>query len=138
MTQRILVPVDLDNADKLTDALDAAADIARARDTVVVYVGVVDAAPTSGRRTDAQIAKDRLDAFAAEQAAAHGIRTADHVALRRDLHLHVGREIIETAAEAGCGLIVMASHVPGLKEHVFSSNAGYVASHAPVSVYVVR
>jgi hypothetical protein len=32
----------------------------------------------------------------------------------------------------------MASHVPGFKDCVFSSNAGHLASHAPMSVYVVR
>jgi len=42
------------------------------------------------------------------------------------------------AKEAGCDLVVMASHVPGFREHILSSNAGYVASHAPISVFVVR
>jgi hypothetical protein len=32
----------------------------------------------------------------------------------------------------------MASHVPGLPEHIFASNAGAVASHAGMSVFVVR
>jgi nucleotide-binding universal stress UspA family protein len=32
----------------------------------------------------------------------------------------------------------MTSHVPGVIEHVFSSNAGYVASHAKCSVVVLR
>ena len=35
-------------------------------------------------------------------------------------------------------LIVMASHVPGVAEYVFASNAGYLASHADLSVLVVR
>ena len=32
----------------------------------------------------------------------------------------------------------MASHRPGAGEYVFGSNAGHVAQHAPVSVFVVR
>ena len=32
----------------------------------------------------------------------------------------------------------MASHVPGLPEHFFASNAGALASHAEVSVFVIR
>jgi nucleotide-binding universal stress UspA family protein len=28
--------------------------------------------------------------------------------------------------------------VPGFAEHLFSSNAGYLASHADISVFVVR
>jgi nucleotide-binding universal stress UspA family protein len=138
MYSRILVPVDLSHADKLTKALDIAAQTARAHDAKVLYVGVVDAVPTTSKQGEASRLKSRLDAFASEQAEAHGIDTDDHVALRGDLHLHVGSEVIETAKKAECDLIVMASHVPGIKDHIFSSNAGYVASHAPMSVFVVR
>lgn len=138
MYSRILVPVDLDNTDKLTKALDTAANVAKRNDATVVYLGVVDAVPTASPRPEGDRIKGLLDSFAADQAKAHGIQTADHVALRGDLHLNVGSEIVEAAKAAKCDLIVMASHIPGFKEHIFSSNAGYVASHAPVSVYVVR
>jgi len=135
---RILVPVDVNNAGKLTKALDVAARTARENDATVVYVSVVDAVPTTSARTEGERMKKLLDDFAADQSEAHGIQTADQIALRRDLHLHVGSEIIESAKETDCDLIIMASHVPGIKDHIFSSNAGYVASHAPMSVYVVR
>lgn len=138
MISRILVPVDLSNIDKLTKALDLAARIAKENDATVVYVSVVDSIPTTSTRTEAERAKPLLDGFADDQAKAHGIVTADQITLRGDLHLNVGSEIINSAKEAGCDLIVMASHVPGIKDHIFSSNAGYVASHAPISVYVVR
>jgi nucleotide-binding universal stress UspA family protein len=32
----------------------------------------------------------------------------------------------------------MGSHVPGFAEHLFSSNAGYLASHTDISVFIVR
>ena len=104
----------------------------------MVYVGVVDAVPTTSARTEGERIKKLLDSFSADQAKAHGIQTADHIALRHDLHLHVGSELIGSAKEADCDLIVMASHIPGIRDHIFSSNAGYVATHAPISVYVVR
>lgn len=138
MPSRILVPVDLHHVDKLTKALNIAAWIARENRATVVYLGVVDAVPTASARTESARVKEALDAFAAEQAQVHGIATADQVTLRGDLHLNIGAEVIEAARVARCDLIVMASHVPGIKEHVFASNAGYVASHAPISVYVVR
>ena len=81
---------------------------------------------------------DRLGSFAREQAKAHDIKVSDYVALRGDLHVNVGKDIIQAAKDSECDLIVMASHVPGLKEHILASNAGYVASHAPMSVFVVR
>jgi hypothetical protein len=34
--------------------------------------------------------------------------------------------------------VVMASHVPGMLEHVWSSHAGRLASHASASVFIVR
>lgn len=138
MYSRILAPVDLDHEDQLAKALDVTARMARENDAEVVYVGVVDAVPTSSKRGDVDRLLERLKAFSAAQAETHGIRVRDHVALRGDLHLNVGADIIKAAREAGCDVIVMASHVPGFKEHILSSNAGYVASHAPMSVYVVR
>ncbi len=138
MYTRILVPVDLDNADKLTKALDLAGRTAKDHDAEVIYVDVVDAVPTMSARTEGERVADRLRAFASKQAKLHGIKTHDHVALRSDLRLNVGPDLIKTAEEAACDLIVMASHMPGLKDHILSSNAGYVASHAPMTVYVVR
>lgn len=50
----------------------------------------------------------------------------------------LGNVLIKAAEDLGVELIVMTSHVPGFIEHIFASNAGYVASHAKCSVYVVR
>ncbi|WP_370400047.1 universal stress protein [Sulfitobacter sp. JB4-11] len=138
MYSKILVPVDLDNADHLTKALDLAGRTAKQSGASIVYVDVVDAVPTMSARTEGERMADRLKHFAAKQSAEHGVQTTDVVALRSDLHLNVGSDIIKAAKEADCDLIVMASHIPGIKDHILSSNAGYVASHAPMSVYVVR
>lgn len=138
MYSKILVPVDLENIDKLTKALDLAAKTARESDATVVYVDVVDAVPTTSPVTEGERTADRLEKLATAQAKAHGIETDDQVTLRSDLHLNVGADIIKAAKDTGCDLIVMASHMPGIKDHFLSSNAGYVASHAPMTVYVVR
>ena len=138
MYSRILVPVDLDNADKLTKALDLAGRTAKESDAEVVYVDVVDAVPTTSARTEGDRLAERLKVFVANQAKKYGVQTTDHVALRSDLRLNVGSDLIKAAKEADCDLIVMASHIPGFKDHILSSNAGYVASHAPMTVYVVR
>ncbi|MEE4189236.1 MAG: universal stress protein [Roseobacter sp.] len=138
MYSRILVPVDLETTDQLGKALDLAARTAQDSDAEVVYVDVVDAVPTTSARTEGERVQDRLKDFVAKQATHYGIKARDHVAQRSDLRLTVGPDIIKAAQEADCDLIVMASHVPGLKDHILSSNAGYVASHAPMTVYVVR
>jgi nucleotide-binding universal stress UspA family protein len=138
MYSRILVPVDLDNVEKLSKALNLAGQTAQANHAEVVYVDVVDAVPTISARTEGDRMAARLEDFVAAQAKQYHIKANDHVALRGDLHLNVGADIIRAAKEADCDLIVMASHLPGIKDHIFSSNAGYVASHAPMSVYVIR
>ena len=138
MYSRILVPVDLDNADNLAKALDLAGQTAKANNAEVVYVDVVDAVPTTSARTEGDRMAERLRAFVANQAEKYGVQTAAHVALRSDLSLNVGSDLIEAAKAAKCDLIVMASHMPSFKDHILSSNAGYVASHAPMTVYVVR
>jgi len=138
MYSRILVPVDLENADKLTKALDLAGQTAKQNAAEVIYVDVIDAVPTMSKRTEGERVADRLKTFASEQAKRHDVKTIAEIALRSDLHLNVGSDIVKTANETDCDLIIMASHVPGFKDHIFSSNAGYVASHASMSVYVVR
>lgn len=138
MYSRIMVPVDLDNVDTLTKALDLAGRTAKESGAEVIYVDVVDAVPTTSATTEGDRLAKRLNVFVAEQAELHGIKTVAHVALRSDLHLNVGADLVKAAKEADCDLIVMASHQPGFRDHILSSNAGYVASHAPITVYVVR
>jgi nucleotide-binding universal stress UspA family protein len=138
MYKRILVPVDMDNVDKLTKAIELAAQTAKANGASLIFVDVVDAVPTTTRITEGEKMADRLEEFAANQAKMHGVEITTLVALRGDLHLNVGTDIINAAKDTDCDLIVMASHVPGMKEYFMSSNAGYVASHAPISVYVIR
>ena len=138
MYSRILVPVDLDNEDTLAKALDLAGQTAKRDAAEVIYVDVVDSVPSTSARTEVERLSDRLKGFALDQASGRGIRTTGEITLRSDLHLNVGSDIIKVASEVDCDLIIMASRVPGFKEHIFSSNAGYVASHAPMSVLVVR
>ena len=138
MYTSILVAVDLDQVDTLTKALHLAARTAQQSGAEVLYVDVVDAVPTIGATTEGERYEARLKAFAEEQARAFDIKARHLVVLRGDLHLNVGPDIVKAAKDAGSDLIVMASHVPGFKDHILSSNAGYVASHAPMTVYVVR
>jgi nucleotide-binding universal stress UspA family protein len=47
-------------------------------------------------------------------------------------------EILRTAGEIGCDVIVMASHRPELKDYLLGPNAARVVRHAKCSVLVVR
>ena len=50
----------------------------------------------------------------------------------------VYEEILKTARDSGCDLIVMASHRPGLEQYLLGPNAAKVVRHANCSVFVVR
>lgn len=47
-------------------------------------------------------------------------------------------QIIETAKEAGCDLIVMGSHRPALEDYLIGPNAARVMRHSKQSVFIVR
>src|SRR6056297_1038166 len=100
MYSRILVPVDLDNVDQLGKALDLAGRTAKENGATVIYVDVVDAVPTTSAKTEGARVADRLREFANAQAAAHGIQATDLVALRSDLHLNVGSDLVKAAKDA--------------------------------------
>lgn len=50
----------------------------------------------------------------------------------------VYHEVIEEAEQAGCDLVLMTSHKPGLSTYFIGSNAAHIVRHAPCSVLVLR
>ena len=100
MYSRILVPVDLDNVEKLSKALSLAGQTAQANYAEVFYVDVVDAVPTMSASTEGDRMAVRLKDFVAAQTKQYHIKANDQVALRGDLHLNVGADIIKAAKEA--------------------------------------
>ncbi|MFT5511440.1 MAG: nucleotide-binding universal stress UspA family protein [Hyphomicrobiaceae bacterium] len=137
MFSKILVPVDLGHLEDLSRALETAAEMAKAQNAEVVYVGVYgnlrsSAAPNPKEYTD------KLAAFSDEQASIHGISTTPFPVFSHDPQAELTSLLLSAAIDTMSDVIVMASHVPGWVEHVFHSNAGYIASHASVSVFVIR
>ncbi|MCC0017890.1 MAG: universal stress protein [Rhodobiaceae bacterium] len=137
MYSKIMVPVDLAHVERLEKALKTAADLARQYGAQVCYVGVTSAAPGSVAHNPAEF-KQHLDELAASQSKAHGMGISTHEVVSHDPAVDLDGKLLDAVNETGADLVVMASHVPGVLEHIFSSNAGYVASHAKVSVFVVR
>lgn len=137
MYSKIMVPVDLAHVERLEKALATAADLARHYDIPVCYAGVTGEAPSSIAHNPAEYA-DKLAQFAQGQAARHGLQAEAVARVDHDPAVELADALIKAAADANSDLVVMASHMPGFPDHFFSSNAGAVAAHAPVSVFVVR
>lgn len=137
MYKKIMVPVDLVHIERLGKAIDTATDLAKQYRLPVCFVGVTMATPTEVAHTPDEYT-EKLRTFGAAQSAAHGIEIETTALTSHDPAVDLDTTLIAAAEENGADLIVMASHIPGLPEHIFASHAGAVASHAGISVFVVR
>jgi nucleotide-binding universal stress UspA family protein len=137
MFKKIMVPVELGHLASLDKALKTAADLARANDAEIAFVEIYGPlASGAGKNPPDHAAK--LRTFATEQAAAHGVKASAVPVFSHDPTAELTSALMSAITDTGADAVVMASHVPGWAEHIFHSNAGYIACHAPVSVFVVR
>lgn len=138
MFKKIMVPVDLRHLDRLQRALGAAADLAAKWGCPVVFVSVTTEQPSELAHTPAEF-DQRLQEFARTEAAERGIASAEARSYAsHDPTVDLDDTLVRAVEETGADLIVIGTHKPGLADHIFSSNASYLAAHAPVSVMVVR
>jgi len=137
MYTKIMVPVDLTHIERLKKALTTATDLAKHYGIPILFVGVTAEPPTELGHTPEEYA-ERLEEWSARQAEQHGLTIENAAYSSHDPTIDLNDTLIAAAAENGADLIVMASHIPGLPEHFFASHAGAAASHAKISVFVVR
>lgn len=134
---KIMVPVDLKHPETLEKAVAVAADLSRTFEAPMTLVGVTAPQPGEAARTVDEYKRALAD-FAARHADALDVKIASQAIVKSD-PLRDLDEALEEAVEAdGFDLIVMASHTPTFADHLLSSNAGYLASHTPASVFIVR
>lgn len=137
MFSKIMIPIDLTHTDQMGRALSVAADLASRHGAEAHIVGVTQSSPTEIARTPEAFA-EKLSAYAAERSKEYGIPFVAHTEISHDMRIDLDDVLQRVVNRIGADLIVMASHVPGFAEHIFSSNAGYLASHTDVSVFIVR
>ncbi|NDV00734.1 universal stress protein [Pseudoroseicyclus tamaricis] len=137
MFTHIMVPVDLAHTGALERALAVSADLAKQHGATVTYVAVHAATPGAVAHTPEEFS-EKLAAFAAGQGSAHGVTAQSHDVVSHDPSVDLDDKLMAAADEIGADLIVMASHVPGLADHLWPSNGGKIARHFKRSVFVVR
>lgn len=137
MYQKIMVPVDLAHIERLDKAVTTATDLAKHYSIPICFVGVTAETPTAVAHTPKEFAA-KLEAFGAAQSQQHNLEIDTAAFPSHDPAVDLDQTLIAAARDNGADLIVMASHLPGLQDHIFASNAGAVAAHAKVSVFVVR
>ena len=137
MYSKIMVPIDLAHTDRLGKALAVTGKLAAAFGAEVHLVGVAERVPSSAARDPREFA-EKLEAYAGEQTRTLGIPCTAHAKIVLDLGAELEAGLVESAEEIGADLVVMASHAPNFLDRIFGSNAGALAAHANLSVFVVR
>ncbi len=137
MFTKIMVPVDLGHPDTQARALQCAADLANAHGARVCYVGVTTETPGPLGHTPAEFAK-KLEAFAGEQAARHGLKAEHEVVISHDPTTDIDDRLLDAVDKTKADLVVMATHKPGVGDYIWPSNGGKIAAHAEASVFLVR
>jgi nucleotide-binding universal stress UspA family protein len=137
MYSKIMVPVDMAHIERLEKAITTATDLAKHYRTPICFIGVTVGGPTEVAHNPEEYAA-KIKAFGEAQSSAHGLEIETAAYQSHDPAADLDKVLVAAAKDKGADLIVMASHVPGFKEHIFASNAGAVASHADMSVFVVR
>ncbi len=113
------------------------ADLAKLYEAEVHYVAVTTTAPSElGRNPDAFAQK--LDDFVSGQIDTYGIKGQAHPITSEDPTADMDVMLRSAGEDIGADLIVMASHVPGFRENLFHHHGNYVATHAHMSVLLVR
>lgn len=137
MFKNIMVPVDLAHEDRLEKTMNTASDLGKHYGATVTVVGVTTSQPSSVAHNPKEF-HEKLEAFAKKYSDALGVPIAAKSYVAHDPAIDLEDSLQKAEAETGCDLVVMGSHVPGFGEFIFSSNAGYLASHSEMSVFVVR
>jgi nucleotide-binding universal stress UspA family protein len=137
MYKHILVPVDLVHVDALEKAIATAARLAQLFDASVTFVGVTAATPTPVAHNPHEF-QQKLEAFAAGKADTYGIRAAGKGYTAHDPAVQIDDTLLQAVDDLGVDLIVMASHVPNVVDAILPSHGGTLATHAAVSIFIVR
>jgi len=140
MYHRILVPIDLADAELAKPAIATAVMMAKESDGAVRLINVLpvtpamlaEYVPADFEAQQRATAEDAIGIVAGEA----GLPAARISAIVRQGN--VDREILDEAAAMHADLIVMSSHRSGLRTYFLGSNAGHVVRYAGCSVLVVR
>ncbi|WP_297768292.1 universal stress protein [uncultured Roseovarius sp.] len=137
MFSTIMVPVDLVHKDTLDKALDVAGDIAKRHGATIKVVSVGGELPNELGHNAGEFT-ETVKKFADRLRDKYGVNVEAETIISHDPEVETTSALMKAIDETGTDLVIMASHVPGILEHIFSSHGGYIAQHAKVSVFVVR
>lgn len=135
--EHVMIPIDLEHADRMGKAIDTARGLALQFGAKLTFVGVTSEVPGKAARNPAEYERN-LEVFAQKNAAdlSHGVLSRTYVA--HDPTAQIDNILLDAVEDIGADLVVMASHIPNVMDAIWPSHGGKMASHAKVSVFVVR
>ncbi len=139
MFEVILTPIDVNQMDAAEASLAIARDLAERHNAKIVLLNVVYEMPVY---VAAQLPRS-VQEQALSDAKSTLTKMSEDNMLPPDTDIlvregHPSRTILEVAKERGTGIIVIASHDPGIADYLLGSVASHVVRHAHCSVLVVR
>ena len=137
MYKHIMLPTDLLHEANLNKAIQTACDLAKHYGADLHLVSVSGGLPSKLVHSSTEYG-ERLEDMAQSLADKNGIQVEAHNIKSQDPEAELDGRLMKAIDQTGSDLVVMGSHEPGILEYVFSSHAGRLASHAKVSVFVVR
>lgn len=137
MFTKILFPVDLQHVDRLDRALAVVGRLAKESDAGVVYMAATASVPGPVASSPEAFGR-KLETFVSDQASRYGIEAEAKTVVIGDPRVEADSAIVASAKDVGADLIVMQTHKPDLMDYIWHSNGERVASHAPISVFLVR
>ena len=140
MFKKILVPVDPAEPAFAEEALKKAAQFSREHGSKVHLLGVCPEVQSfvASQLPEGFQAKEERETRKMLDELAKGL---DLVPEAVDTEVRTGsvyHEVIDSAQETGCDLVLMTSHKPGLATYFIGSNAAHIVRHAPCSLMVLR
>lgn len=140
MFNKILVPVDLAEAELAKPAIETAVSMARASGGMVRLLNVMPMTPVMLAEyvpPDFEVQQKSAAEEALEIVGKETGLPPDQIStvVRQGGIYH---EILEEQRNMGANLIVMSSHRPAMKTYFLGSNAGHVVRYAKCSVLVLR
>lgn len=137
MFKHIMIPVDMAHEENMERAAKAAADLAKLHDAKLTMVSI-SGGPLAGKAHSSESSPEMVESYAKAQGDKHGVEIGTHVLESHDVSVDVDRKLLDAIEMIGADLVVMATHQPGWLDYLVNSHGGRLASHAPVSVFVVR
>ncbi|MGI9352887.1 MAG: universal stress protein [Rhizobiaceae bacterium] len=137
MFKHIMVPIDLAEKEKWRKGIEVAANLAKTYGADMTFVSVSGGIQAKVSHSMEKYSR-LLAEFGDEIGEAHGIKVGSRNYSVPDPSVEVDKKLIEAIEELGADLAVIASHQPGWIEYLVDSHGGRLATHAPISVFVVR